>query len=73
MILIIALQLKVQRSEDQTADHDAGERSQKLNSVPHIVNLNEDSQLSGVILHFLDKGEVMMVVMVMVIVRLFWK
>ncbi|KAK3716103.1 hypothetical protein QZH41_019651 [Actinostola sp. cb2023] len=50
--------LEVQRTHDKSADNEANERNQQLNSIPHIVNLNEDSLLSGVVVHFLDKDEV---------------
>ena len=49
-------QLKESRSEDAVADNASSERQAKKNSVPHLVNLNEDPMLSGVIIHFLDGG-----------------
>jgi hypothetical protein len=42
---------------EMSAEEKAAEaRRAKLQSTPHFVNLNEDSQLSGVIFHFLEKA-----------------
>ncbi|XP_031552052.1 kinesin-like protein KIF28P [Actinia tenebrosa] len=49
---------KLQVSRTENASSDSSEKEQKLNTIPHIVNLNEDSLLSGVVIHFLDKEEV---------------
>jgi hypothetical protein len=46
-----AAMVKEQSAEDKAAD----EKRKKIASVPHFVNLNEDSMLSGVVFHFLEK------------------
>eukprot|EP00051_Salpingoeca_urceolata_P018835 m.267969 g.267969 ORF g.267969 m.267969 type:complete len:1177 (+) comp19290_c0_seq13:198-3728(+) len=43
------------RDEEQALDKEHDELERKRRTVPHLVNLNEDPQLSHVICHFLDK------------------
>eukprot|EP00112_Aurelia_sp_Birch-Aquarium-sp1_P014219 Seg3055.2 transcript_id=Seg3055.2/GoldUCD/mRNA.D3Y31 product="Kinesin-like protein KIF28P" protein_id=Seg3055.2/GoldUCD/D3Y31 len=45
--------LQVSRSEESTEDSD----SAKFQTTPHMINLNEDNMLSGVIKHCLKEGE----------------
>ncbi|EDO35613.1 predicted protein [Nematostella vectensis] len=49
---------KLQQSRDEGSSSEVQEMQQKLNSVPHIVNLNEDPLLSGVVKHFIEQEEV---------------
>ena len=43
--------IKELSAEDKAAE----EKRKKIASVPHFVNLNEDSMLAGVVFHFLEK------------------
>jgi len=47
---------KLQESKSEMIETDT--KAQKASTVPHIVNLNEDSQLSGVVKHFVDKDSI---------------
>lgn len=48
---------KVQMSRSEVSDSGQDERQKKKQTVPHLINLNEDPQLSRVIVHFLEQEE----------------
>ena len=48
-------QHQVIMQERSAEDIAAEERRKKLETIPHLVNLNEDPMLSGVVFHFLEK------------------
>ena len=41
---------------DEAEGGGQGERQKKKQTIPHLINLNEDPQLSRVIVHFLEQG-----------------
>ena len=41
---------------DESEGGGQGERQKKKQTIPHLINLNEDPQLSRVIVHFLEQG-----------------
>lgn len=43
-------------SRSEVSDSGQDERQKKKQTVPHLINLNEDPQLSRVIVHFLEQG-----------------
>ena len=52
MNIIFSRQLQASRSEESAEDSD----SAKFQTTPHMINLNEDNMLSGVIKHCLKEG-----------------
>ena len=49
---------KEMQREQSEEEKVAEERHRKTQTVPHLVNLNEDPMLSGVVFHFLEKGTI---------------
>ena len=43
-------------SRSDASSGEQNERQKKKQTVPHLINLNEDPQLSRVIVHFLEQG-----------------
>ena len=43
-------------SRSDASSGEQNERQKKKETVPHLINLNEDPQLSRVIVHFLEQG-----------------
>jgi len=48
---------KVEMSRSDASSGEQNERQKKKETVPHLINLNEDPQLSRVIVHFLEQAE----------------
>ncbi|XP_068725304.1 kinesin-like protein KIF28 [Montipora capricornis] len=47
---------KVEMSRSEAVDSGQNERQKKKQTIPHLINLNEDPQLSRVIVHFLEQA-----------------
>ena len=54
-VSLCLLQVEMSRS-DEAEGGGQGERQKKKQTIPHLINLNEDPQLSRVIVHFLEQG-----------------
>ena len=48
-------------SRSEAVDSGQDERQKKKQTIPHLINLNEDPQLSRVIVHFLEQGKLSIV------------
>lgn len=48
---------QVQMSQSESSVGEQSEKQKKIQTVPHLINLNEDPMLSRVIYHFLEQGK----------------
>jgi len=48
---------QVQMSQSDSSVGEQSEKQKKIQTVPHLINLNEDPMLSRVIYHFLEQGK----------------
>ena len=44
-------------SQSESSVGEQSEKQKKVQTVPHLINLNEDPMLSRVIFHFLEQGK----------------
>ena len=49
----------MEQSKSDASSGEQSERQKKKQTVPHLINLNEDPQLSRVIIHFLETGNML--------------
>eukprot|EP00163_Fabomonas_tropica_P030970 TRINITY_DN720_c0_g1_i1.p1 TRINITY_DN720_c0_g1~~TRINITY_DN720_c0_g1_i1.p1 ORF type:complete len:1026 (+),score=322.14 TRINITY_DN720_c0_g1_i1:237-3314(+) len=50
--------MKAVEEEKRRAEAEKAEAKNRTKSIPHLINLNEDAQLSGVIMHFFDEEQI---------------
>ena len=55
--LLLHSSYQVQMSQSESSVGEQSEKQKKVQTVPHLINLNEDPMLSRVIFHFLEQGK----------------